>query len=445
MMHQVVNAYVKSAVTPLNGASYGGSALVSRATNLSISSGTNTTVGWTAETYDDNTYHDNSTNPERLTVPAAQAGNYFRVNFGFNLPSNGTQVYSETQKNGSLYDGAASLDTQSSGGNGNNGLSAPVTMASGDYFTTVAAHSDAGAVTLTSTDGRNYAQIERLTNFDGALVKRTSNLSLTADTTTLMDWHSAVYDTQSFWSAGDPGKFTVPAGVSLVRLTGNCVSTNDLSGGNGHLVIRRNGVAEYGLPRYGCATLGNDSMNITSALVQCSPGDYFEMFVLRSDTTAITADNRTWFAIEAVEPARKRALVYRSANLSISAGTLTIVNWDAEVYDTDSFHSTVTNTSRLTVPSGATRVRVIGNYYVPDSASQQTIALILKNGSTVVGCPEQDASNQGYGGGVNVVSAIMAVTAGDYFEMQIFSTNAMTIGASQQGFERTWFAIEVLQ
>lgn len=442
-MSMLVNSY--QAVTPLNGTSFGGSALVNRAANLSIAASTDTVVQWTAEQYDDNTYHDNSTNPDRMTVPAGQAGDYFRTNFGFNLPSNNAQVYGETLKNGSRFDGCAACDTQTSGGNGTNGLSAPVTMASGDYFTVSVFQSNAGSITLTATDGRNYAQIERLTNFDGALVKRTSDLSLVADTTTLIDWHSAVYDTQGFWAAGDPGKLTVPAGVSLVRVTGNCVSATDANGGEAHLVIRRNGNAEYGLPRYGCQTSGGDSLNVTSALVQCSPGDYFELLVLRSDTTSVTADNRTWFAIEAVEPARKRAMVYRSANQVISAGALTIVDWDAEVYDTDSFHSTVTNTSRLTVPSGATRVRVIGNYYVP-ALTAQAIALILKNGSTVVGCPEQDASGlAGSGAGVNVVSAIMDVTAGDYFEMQIFSTVGMTIGAAQTGFERTWFAIEVLQ
>jgi hypothetical protein len=37
---------------------------------------------------------------------------------------------------------------------------------------------------------------------------------------------------------------------------------------------------------------------------------------------------------------------------SISNNTTTIVNFGTELFDTDSFHSTVTNTGRITVPSG---------------------------------------------------------------------------------------------
>jgi hypothetical protein len=39
-------------------------------------------------------------------------------------------------------------------------------------------------------------------------------------------------------------------------------------------------------------------------------------------------------------------------NPSISTSTNTAISWTSELYDTDSYHSTVTNTSRITIPSG---------------------------------------------------------------------------------------------
>jgi hypothetical protein len=44
--------------------------------------------------------------------------------------------------------------------------------------------------------------------------------------------------------------------------------------------------------------------------------------------------------------------VYRTTNLSTNNGTTTSITFDSEVFDTDGFHSTSSNTDRLTVPAG---------------------------------------------------------------------------------------------
>ena len=44
--------------------------------------------------------------------------------------------------------------------------------------------------------------------------------------------------------------------------------------------------------------------------------------------------------------------VYNSAGQSLANETLVAITWDTELYDTDAIHSTATNTSRFTVPSG---------------------------------------------------------------------------------------------
>ena len=44
----------------------------------------------------------------------------------------------------------------------------------------------------------------------------------------------------------------------------------------------------------------------------------------------------------------------KSASQTISNSTDTALTWDTETYDTDGFHSTVSNTDRITIPSGKT-------------------------------------------------------------------------------------------
>ena len=46
------------------------------------------------------------------------------------------------------------------------------------------------------------------------------------------------------------------------------------------------------------------------------------------------------------------ASVYMSANQNCNSGSDTTVNWDLELFDTNSMHDNVTNNSRVTVPTG---------------------------------------------------------------------------------------------
>lgn len=46
--------------------------------------------------------------------------------------------------------------------------------------------------------------------FSGALVTRSTDLSVANDTFTVIDWDTEEYDTDGYWAAGSPTKFTIP-------------------------------------------------------------------------------------------------------------------------------------------------------------------------------------------------------------------------------------------
>lgn len=108
--------------------------------------------------------------------------------------------------------------------------------------------------------------------------------------------------------------------------------------------------------------------------------------------------------------------VYNSTAQSIPNTTATRTTWDSETWDTDSYHSTVTNTGRLTVPStGYYAVWSIMNFAA--SSAGDRYSYILINGTTIeayVALQNADTTS-GHG---TVLSGYLQVqlTALDYVE-----------------------------
>lgn len=139
--------------------------------------------------------------------------------------------------------------------------------------------------------------------FRGALVRRTTNFSVsTTGAYVPISWQSAVYDSDTFWDAGQATRLTVPAGVTKVRLTGNIEwQTSPTS----QLVeIRKNGGAVVGGGSFivrGDSGYSNQMRNIASAVLPVVAGDWFELAVFVSASGELRSLERTWFAIEVVE------------------------------------------------------------------------------------------------------------------------------------------------
>jgi hypothetical protein len=77
---------------------------------------------------------------------------------------------------------------------------------------------------------------------------------------------------------------------------------------------------------------------------------------------------------------------YRSASYSLANATVTAVPWDAEEWDTDTFHDNSTNPSRFTVPSGLAGKYLLSATIGTDSSvgGSRWIILLQKNGSMAI-------------------------------------------------------------
>lgn len=121
-------------------------------------------------------------------------------------------------------------------------------------------------------------------------------------------------------------------------------------------------------------------------LVAGTGADTFSKLTVGANNTVLTADSSTATGLKWATPASPTAvgcLVYAGSNFDVANNTDTIINFDTEAFDTDAFHSTTTNTSRITIPSGKA-----GKYYIfwttgmANGFTGQRRVRILKNGST---------------------------------------------------------------
>jgi hypothetical protein len=101
--------------------------------------------------------------------------------------------------------------------------------------------------------------------------------------------------------------------------------------------------------------------------------------VLTADSS--TATGLKWAAIPASTPTFVGCSLTKSAAQSIPNATETIITFDTEPIDTDGFHSTVTNTSRITIPSGKGGKYLVIAQIMSNSATSQTQGGMRKNGN----------------------------------------------------------------
>lgn len=147
--------------------------------------------------------------------------------------------------------------------------------------------------------------------------------------------------------------------------------------------------------------------------------------VLTADSTASTG--LAWTTISTGSAFVGCSL--ENGSISISNNTDTILTFSSELYDTDAMHSTSSNTSRITIPSGK------GGYYEfrwsmvwDNNSSGNRRIRLLKNGSSYEIGPILTIKGNGLTGLSN--SSVVSTIAGDYWELQAFQDcgGALNVG-----------------
>jgi hypothetical protein len=166
-------------------------------------------------------------------------------------------------------------------------------------------------------------------------------------------------------------------------------------------------------------------------------------------TTTVVLDQGTANTIREVgsssTSAHRGALVHRNGetDVAISSSTAVKIPFAYEDYDTDGIWN-VGAPTRLTVPTGVTKIRMTAQILWEGTGNGETRTTVAKNGAMAyIGMPRtRDTSTTSAISVQNIISPILTVIAGDYFELDAWQTKgSIDVISSPQ----TWLAMEIIQ
>jgi hypothetical protein len=154
--------------------------------------------------------------------------------------------------------------------------------------------------TVTANGGGSSGTATMSPVYKGARVTKTASQAIASGTWTPLTWESVSRDTSSFFNAATPTRYTVPSGVTKIRLKGS-YWTHDGSAANfGCRFFKNGGDLEGSASNQ--ANGGNWAFrSVASDVIDVVTGDYFEFVAFCTAATTIFGAPDTWFAIEVVE------------------------------------------------------------------------------------------------------------------------------------------------
>jgi hypothetical protein len=167
--------------------------------------------------------------------------------------------------------------------------------------------------------------------------------------------------------------------------------------------------------------------------------------VLTADTT-VSPYKIKWATPASSTPSFVGCFLTKSVAQSTANGTLTAITFDVEELDTDAFHSTSTNTSRITIPTGKDgKYLIIGQVTFAGNTTGARYFKIIKNGSGDghdIEIPTSSVSNaNGF-----AQQDILSLVAGDYLEIAAgqASGGSLNVLGDNSGPAKTRFAVTYL-
>lgn len=252
----------------------------------------------------------------------------------------------------------------------------------------------------------------------------------------------------------------VKDGAAAIRTLGNSIDTTmvDLKGGaSGYILSKASGTdmdftwiandqgditgVTAGTGISGGGTSGTVTITNSMATEITAAGDIivgtgsgtFDNLPIGTTGQVLTADTtvspyKVKWAAASSTPTFAGTSLYKSGNQSISNATLTAITFDSEHFDTDAYHSTSTNTSRITIPSGKNGYyRISGTLKWDPNGTGDRACAIYKNGSNVRWVYQMGA------GASAVYNFSFAITlnlaVGDYVELYGYQSSGGNLNA----------------
>jgi hypothetical protein len=136
--------------------------------------------------------------------------------------------------------------------------------------------------------------------------------------------------------------------------------------------------------------------------------------------------------------------VYKSAAQTIATSTSATLTFNTEALDIGGYHDTVTNNSRITIPSGKAGYYMIQCKvgFVNNATGQRSAFLLLNGGATAITRFDQSIASNNENQHV-AISQLYNCIVGDYFEVAVYQTSGGNLNVNS-GANETTFSVTYL-
>ena len=220
-----------------------------------------------------------------------------------------------------------------------------------------------GNLTWASASAGSAATITYTPAFKGALLFAAANTAMSAATWTKVSFTTVSYDTTGGALTGTASRFTIPAGVSKIKLKGQVTGSSATD--QFITVFYKNGAGIGAATTVDIDSSGQDSSPSFSAVLPVAQSDYFELWAystLARDALNVAA---TWFSIEIVEGSILNTTVSTTIGMStlsdVDVSTSSPANGQALIWSSASSKWIPSNASNLTSVGTLSNLAVTGN------------------------------------------------------------------------------------
>lgn len=227
----------------------------------------------------------------------------------------------------------------------------------------------------------------------------------------------------------------VKDGAAAMRTLGNAIDTSlvDLKGGTTGQVLSKASNTDMDftwVAQDDSNAIQNAIVDAKGDLITATAADTPARLAVGTNGQILMADSTTATGLKwaAAGTTFAGASAYNATNVNVANNTDVKISFDSENFDTDGYHSTTTNTSRFTIPSGKAGYYscvAVANY--ASNATGYRDVAIMKNGAT------QGNNRVATISGAQIFvtcSAIFYAAVGDYIELNQYQNSGSTLVAS---------------